>query len=246
MDKQQILVVDDEEINRIILMQMFEDSLDEYELLEAGNGLEAVEQIDRNQNIVLILLDVVMPIMDGFKVLEHMQEKRLLEAIPVILITGESIEDSEGRAYDFGVADVIHKPFLTHIVRRRSKNIIELYQNKRNMERRLKEQEIAIRAQEKEIRETNEFMVDALSTVVESRNAETGDHTKRIKYYTRIMANHLMEHFPKYGLTPVTVDGISRASVMHDIGKIGISDTILLKPGRLTNEEFDIMKTHTV
>ena len=98
MDKQQILVVDDEEINRIILMQMFEDSLDEYELLEAGNGLEAVEQIDRNQNIVLILLDVVMPIMDGFKVLEHMQEKRLLEAIPVILITGESIEDSEGRA----------------------------------------------------------------------------------------------------------------------------------------------------
>lgn len=85
MDKQQILVVDDEEINRIILMQMFEDSLDEYELLEAGNGLEAVEQIDRNQNIVLILLDVVMPIMDGFKVLEHMQEKRLLEAIPVIL-----------------------------------------------------------------------------------------------------------------------------------------------------------------
>ena len=81
MDKQQILVVDDEEINRIILMQMFEDSLDEYELLEAGNGLEAVEQIDKNQNIVLILLDVVMPIMDGFKVLEHMQEKRLLEAI---------------------------------------------------------------------------------------------------------------------------------------------------------------------
>ena len=113
------------------------------------------------------------------------------------------------------------------------------------MERRLKEQEIAIRAQEKEIRETNEFMVDALSTVVESRNAETGDHTKRIKFYTRIMANCLKEHFPQYGLTDVQVDGISRASVLHDIGKIGISDTILLKPGRLTNEEFEIMKTHT-
>ena len=246
MEKQRILVVDDEEINRLILMEMFQDSLDEYELLEAGNGREAVEQIERNQNIVLILLDVVMPIMDGFKVLEYMQEHELLEAIPVILITGESIEDSEGRAYDFGVADVIHKPFFAHIVKRRSKNIIELYQNKHNMERRLKEQEIAIRAQETEIRETNEFMVDALSTVVESRSAETGDHTKRIKFYTRIMANHLMEHFPQYGLTPATVDGISRASVMHDIGKIGISDTILLKPGRLTNEEFEIMKTHTV
>lgn len=190
MDKQRILVVDDDEINRVILMEIFqEDGLDEYELLEAGNGREAVEQIEKNQDIVLILLDVVMPIMDGFKVLEYMQEHGLLEAIPVILITGESIEDSEGRAYDFGVADVIHKPFFTHIVRRRSRNIIELYQNKHNMERRLREQEIAIRAQEKEIRETNEFMVDALSTVVESRNAETGDHTKRIKYYTRIMAN---------------------------------------------------------
>lgn len=246
MEKQQILVVDDEEINRAILMEMFHDSLDEYELLEAGDGREAVDRIEENHNIVLILLDIVMPVMDGFKVLEYMQEHKLLETIPVILITGEAIEDSEGRAYDFGVADVIHKPFFAHIVKRRSKNIIELYQNKNNMERRLKEQEIAIRAQEQEIRETNEFMVDALSAVVESRNAETGDHTKRIKFYTRIMANHLMKHFPRYGLTPVTVDAISRASVMHDIGKIGISDTILLKPGRLTNEEFEIMKTHTV
>lgn len=245
MEKQQILVVDDEEINRVILMEMFQDNLDEYELLEAGDGKEAVRQIEQNHNIVLVLLDVVMPIMDGFKVLEHMQERQLLEAVPVILITGETIQDSEGRAYDFGVADVIHKPFYTHIVKRRSKNIIELYQNKRNMERRLKEQEIAIRAQEQEIRETNEFMIDALSTVVESRSAETGDHTKRIKFYTRIMARHLMEHFPQYGLTPALVDAISRASVLHDIGKIGISDAILLKPGRLTSEEFEIMKTHT-
>lgn len=245
MEKQQILVVDDEEINRMILTEMFHDNQDEYELLEAGNGAEAVRQIEENHNIVLVLLDVVMPIMDGFKVLEYMQEHELLEAIPVILITGETVQDSEGRAYDFGVADVIHKPFYPYIVRRRSKNIIELYQNKRNMERRLKEQEIAIRAQEKEIRETNEFMIDALSTVVESRSAETGDHTKRIKFYTRIMARHLSEHFPRYGLTPALVDAISRASVLHDIGKIGISDTILLKPGRLTAEEFEIMKTHT-
>lgn len=245
MEKQQILVVDDEEINRAILMEMFHDSLDEYELLEAENGRQAVDQIEKNDDIVLLLLDVVMPIMDGFKVLEYMQERDLIEKIPVILITGETIKDSEGRAYDFGVADVIHKPFYPHIVKRRSKNIIELYQNKRNMEARLKEQEKEIRAQEKEIRETNEFMIDALSTVVESRSAETGDHTKRIKFYTRIMANHLMKHFPQYGLTPATVDAISRASVLHDIGKIGISDTILLKPGRLTNEEFEIMKTHT-
>ena len=244
MVKQQILIVDDEEINRAILMEMFEGE-DEYELLEASNGSEAVSRIEENDGIVLIMLDVVMPIMDGFKVLEYMQAHGLLNAVPVILITGETVVDSEDKAYSFGVADVIHKPFFPHIVKRRSKNIIELYQNKRNMELRLKEQEEEIRAQEKEIRETNEFMIDALSTVVESRSAETGDHTKRIKYYTRIMARHLMEHFPQYGLTPATVDAVSRASVLHDIGKIGISDTILLKPGRLTQEEFEIMKTHT-
>lgn len=244
MVKQQILIVDDEEINRAILMEMFEGE-DEYELLEASNGSEAVSRIEENDGIVLIMLDVVMPIMDGFKVLEYMQAHGLLNAVPVILITGETVVDSEDKAYSFGVADVIHKPFFPHIVKRRSKNIIELYQNKRNMELRLKEQEEEIRAQEKEIRETNEFMIDALSSVVESRSAETGDHTKRIKFYTRIMASYLMKHFPKYGLTYAQVDAISRASVLHDIGKIGISDVILLKPGRLTNEEFEIMKTHT-
>ena len=103
MEKQQILVVDDEEINREILMEMFHDDLDEYELLEACNGREAVQQIEDNHNLVLILLDVVMPIMDGFKVLEYMEERGLLKGIPVILITGETIQDSEGRAYAFGV-----------------------------------------------------------------------------------------------------------------------------------------------
>lgn len=245
MEKQRILIVDDESINRDILANMFEGEQDAYEVIEAENGQEAVQQIENGRDIALILLDIVMPVMDGFTVLKYMEEKGLLNEIPVILITGESIQDSEDRAYAFGVADVIHKPFYQHIVNRRSRNIIELYQNKRNMEIRLKEQEKAIREQEREIRETNEFMIDALSSVVESRSAETGDHTKRIKYYTRSMAQCLLEHFPQYGLTGAQVDAISRASVLHDIGKIGISDAILLKPGRLTNEEFEIMKTHT-
>ncbi len=245
MEKQQILIVDDEYINRMILAEMFQDEKDTYELIEAENGQEAVSRIENSHDLALILLDIVMPVMDGFNVLKYMEERGLLNEIPVILITGETIQDSEDRAYAFGVADVIHKPFYPHIVKRRSRNIIELYQNKRNMEIRLKEQEKAIREQEREIRETNEFMIDALSSVVESRSAETGDHTKRIKYYTRIMAQCLFDHFPQYGLTVAQVDAISRASVLHDIGKIGISDAILLKPGRLTNEEFEIMKSHT-
>lgn len=242
MDKEQILIVDDEEVNRVILSGVFAD---EYDILEAANGNEATAQLENNHNIVLILLDVVMPELNGFGVLEYMKEHNLLEKIPVILITGETIIDSDDQAYSFGVADVMHKPFYPHIVKRRGKNIIELYQNKRHMQERLKEQEKEIREQEKQIRENNEFMIDALSSVVEFRSLETGEHIRRIKYFTRIMLKYLMKYFPKYGLTPAQVDEIARASALHDIGKIGIPDAILLKPGRLTSEEFEVMKKHT-
>ncbi len=243
MDKQQILIVDDEEINRLILDGMFED--DDYVRIEASNGQEAIDQIENNQNIVLILLDIIMPVLDGFNVLEYMKERDLIDEIPVILITSETIGDSEDRAYSYGVADVIHKPFYPYIVKKRCKNIIELYQNKYSMKLRLQEQEKAILAQQKEINDNNEFVIEALSSVIESRNAETGDHTKRIKYFTKIMLKYMMENFPKYGLTEQKVNLITRASVLHDIGKIGIPDAILLKPGRLTDEEFEIMKSHT-
>lgn len=242
MDKNQILVVDDEEINRVILAEMFQE---EYQVLEASNGQKAVEYIQNNPNLVLILLDIVMPVMDGFKVLDYMKENNLLEKIPVILITSESVRESEDKAYSYGVADVMHKPFYPHIVKRRSKNIIELYQNKLNMAQRLKEQEEAIKEQQREIRETNEFMIDSLSSVVEFRSAETGEHTRRIKYFTRIMLKYLKHYFPKYNITYEQIDEITRASALHDIGKIGIPDSILLKPARLTDEEFEIMKTHT-
>ncbi len=242
MNKQQILIVDDEEVNRAVLAEMFRE---EYEILEAENGKEAVAKIQGNTGIVLILLDIVMPVMDGFKVLDYMKEQELIEKIPVILITGESVSNSEGKAYAYGVADVMHKPFYPRIVKRRSNNIIELYQNKHNMELRLKEQEKAIRAQEKEIRKANEDMIEALSSVVEFRSAETGEHTRRIKYFTRIMLKYLQQYFPKYGITDHQVSEITRASALHDIGKIGIPDSILLKPGRLTEREFEVMKTHT-
>ncbi len=242
MNKQQILIVDDEEVNRVILKGVFQD---EYEIIEAGNGEEAIARLEKEPDIVLVLLDVVMPLMNGFGVLEYMQKHDLLEKIPVILITSETVIDTDDQAYSYGVADVMHKPFYPHIVKRRGKNVIELYQNKQHMQERLKEQEEEIRAQEKQIRESNEFMIDALSSVVEFRSLETGEHIRRIKYFTRILLKYLMKYFPKYGLTPVQVDAISRAAALHDIGNIGIPDAILLKPGRLTPEEFEIMKTHT-
>lgn len=242
MDKQQILIVDDEEVNREILKGVFQN---DYDIIEASDGMEAANQIENNQNIVLILLDVIMPVMDGFEVLNYLKKRDLLEKFPVILITGETVLNSEEQAYSFGVADVIHKPFYPHIVQRRAQNIIELYQNKNHMEERIKEQEKAILEKEKKIRESNEFMIDALSSVVEFRNLETGEHIKRIKYFTRILLKYLTKYFPEYGLTQQQVDEICRAAALHDIGKIGIPDSILLKPGRLTAEEFEVMKTHT-
>lgn len=242
-NKKYILIVDDEEVNREILKEMFRD--DKYELTEAVNGEEAVSRLKEKSDFDLVLLDIVMPIMDGFGVLQFMHEQEMLDEIPVILITSEDALDSEDQAYSYGVADVIHKPFYPHIVKRRSNNIIELYENKRDMEQRLKEQEEELIAKDKKIRENNEFMIETLSSVVEARSAETGEHTRRIKYFTRIMLKYLMKYFPKYGITQDQIDEISRASALHDIGKIGIADAILLKPGRLTPEEFEIMKTHT-
>lgn len=242
MPRQKILIVDDEEVNRSILEVMFES---EYDIIQADNGQAAIRQIEENQDIILILLDIVMPELDGFGVLEYMKSKDLIDRIPVILITSETVRNSEDKGYTYGVADVIHKPFYPDIVERRANNIIELYQNRHNMEVRLKQQEKALREQQKKIQESNEFMIDALSSVVEFRSAETGEHTRRIKYFVRILLKYLDKNFPQYGLTQVQMDEIARASALHDIGKIGISDTILLKPGRLTPAEFEEMKKHT-
>ena len=117
--------------------------------------------------------------------------------------------------------------------------------HKLEMELRLKQQEIEIKNKEQEIRQNNEVMLEALSSLVEFRNIEIGEHTQRIKYFTKIILEYMQEYFPKYGLDKDRIDGIVRACVLHDIGKIGIPDAILLKPGRLTEEEFEIMKTHT-
>ena len=195
-DKLKILIVDDEEVNREILKEMFRSA--KYELFEAEDGEAATHVLQDTPDLSLVLLDIVMPVMDGFGVLEYKHEKNMLDSIQVILITSEDALDSEDQAYSYGVADVIHKPFYPHIVKRRSKNIIELYQNKNNMEIRLKEQEEEIRAQEKEIRSNNEFMIEMLSSVVEARSAESGEHTRRIKYFTRIMLKYLMKYFPNY------------------------------------------------
>lgn len=232
-----ILIVDDIDVNRALLYEMFHS---QYEIAEAENGCEAIDYVEKHSDeIAVILLDLIMPVSDGFEVLEYLTSHNYMPEIPVVLITSDATRGSEALGYSYGVSDIIYKPFAARIVMRRIINIIELYRHRKYMEQILEERT-------GQLRETNEFMIDALGTVVEFRNVESGEHIKRIKLFTRILLQYVVESYPSCGLTASDTDMIVRASALHDIGKIGIPDSILLKPGPLTSEEFSIMATHTM
>ena len=246
-----ILIVDDNEINRGILGEIFKDK---YKILEAGDGVEAIKVMEEyKDNLAAVLLDIVMPEMDGYAVLEAMQERdNLNETIPVLMITADTSTEAERTSYQKGAADVIHKPFDPVIVDKRVSRTIELYDHKNNLEmqvddqtRVLKKQFAYLKKQEEKLRNSNERVIDTIATIVEFRSMESSYHLKRIKGFVRILALTAMNNYPELGLTPHLIDVITQASAMHDIGKISVPDSILLKPGRLSNEEFEVMKSHT-
>ena len=246
-----ILVVDDNEINRGILGEIFKDK---YNILEAGDGLEALKIMEENEGkLAAVLLDIVMPEMDGYQVLEEMGKRdNLNDVIPVLMITADTSTEAERASYQKGAADVIHKPFDPIIVDRRVSRNIELYDHKNNLEsqiddqtRVLKKQFIYLKKQEEKLKNSNEKVIDTIATIVEFRSMESSYHLKRIKGFVRILALAAMNNYPEMGLTPHLIDVITQASAMHDIGKISVPDSILLKPGKLTNEEFELMKSHT-
>ncbi|ADL35207.1 HD-GYP/response regulator domain-containing protein [Butyrivibrio proteoclasticus B316] len=246
-----ILIVDDNEINRGILGEIFKDK---YNILEAGDGKEAMSMIEANEEkLAAILLDIVMPEMDGYQVLEAMQKKdNLNDSVPVLMITADTSTEAERTSYQKGAADVIHKPFDPVIVDKRVSRTVELFDSKNNLEiqvddqtRVLKKQFIYLKKQEERIKSSNERVIDTIATIVEFRSMESIYHLKRIKGFVRILALTAMNNYPELGLNPHMVDVITQASAMHDIGKISVPDSVLLKPGRLTNEEFEVMKSHT-
>lgn len=246
-----VLIVDDVIMNRDILSGMLEDRFD---ILEAEDGIIALSLIEKNKNeLAAILLDLTMPRLDGFGVLERLRGTELMSSIPVLVISGETSAESERRCLDYGVVDFIHKPFDATLVLRRVKNSIELFAYKNRLEEQVAEQTETLRRQNLELREqarlleeNNRAVIDMLGTVVESRSHESGTHIQRVKGYTAILAAEMMRSYPEYGLTDRIIDLMVSASVLHDLGKISIPDSILLKPGRLTAEEFDEMKLHTV
>lgn len=239
--KKKMLVVDDIELNRAILNELF---CEQFEVVEAENGQVALDCLDKfGEDITIVLLDIVMPIMDGFAVLREMNKTGIIKSIPVILITGESGDEKTLLGYGLSVSDLINKPFNPDIVSRRVNNVVDLYSYKRELEAKLVEQREKLEAQSKRLQQTNQFVIDALSTTVEFRSFESGTHIKRIRVLMKTLLETIAPHYPM--LTPEEIETIASSSALHDIGKIAIPDAILLKPGPLSSEEFEIMKTHT-
>lgn len=246
-----VLVVDDMEINRELLAEILRD---EYDVIMVENGKQALEHMeDRNQEIAVVLLDLIMPEMDGFEVLKAMKEKMWIDKIPVLVISGESSIKVEQDCFDYGVSDFIHKPFDNALVRKRVENVVSLFQYQRELEQKVAEQTKTLREQYKllkvqaeRLKQSNDNIIDVLGTVVEHRNLESGEHVRRVKGYTKIMAEEIAKDYPEYGLTPEKIGIIVSASALHDLGKIAIPDSILLKPGKFTKEEFECMKAHTI
>ena len=244
MEKKTLLIVDDVDINRDILGDIFEE---QYCILEAENGDEAIKKLDAyKEEIALVLLDLQMPKKNGLEVLHYMNETDLIHRIPVIMITGEATVDSDVKAYELGASDIIYKPFEPAIVIRRALNITELYEHRIHLEKKLEKRTAQLKESQEKLEKNNEFLINALSSVVEFRSLESGEHIKRVKTFTGILLYHLQKMYPEYGITDEQRKLIVNASALHDIGKIAISDDILLKPGKLTREEFEIMKTHSV
>lgn len=235
-----LLIIDDTEINRILLENIFADN---YDAVHAENGRVGLNYLLQSpEKYSAILLDVIMPEMNGIQVLQHMKKQALAESIPVFLITSEANEDITKEAYDLGVMDVIRKPVEPHIVVRRVNSIVELFQARKKLSSKVKTQEAQLLEQTQKLLRMSEGMVESLATAIEFRSGESGEHVRRIHDITAFL---LRNTDLGSGLTETDIENIALASIMHDVGKISIPDAILNKPGKLTPEEFEIIKTHT-
>ena len=233
----QLLVVDDSEMNREILKEILGK---EYRILEACDGEEALKMLEQyGPEISLVLLDIIMPKMDGFEVLAYMNRDKWIEDIPVIMISSEGSESYIRRAYELGASDYISRPFDAKVVYQRVINMIKLYAKQRRLIHLVTDQ-----IYEKE--KNNRMMTGILSQIVEFRNGESRLHVLHINILTQLLLEKLMRKSENYDLSWSQQHMIATASALHDIGKIGIDEKILNKPGKLTKEEFEAMKQHTI
>ena len=250
MKRDTILIFEDNSIDRAILVELFRS---EYKILEAENGKEGLDLLKNNlPSIAIVLLDNIMPVMDGFAVLEYLKEKNILTKIPFIMITGESSAEMERKGYEYGIISYVKKPYHPEVVKQVVQNAVGWFKYKMQLELMVKKQNInmqkqnsVLRQQTKKLNHVNEILIDSLSNIVEFRNMESKQHIKRIREYSLCLGKSVMKLYPEYELTPEKLIQIGWASSLHDIGKIAIPDSIILKPAKLTKDEFELIKSHT-
>lgn len=237
MEKQKILIADDSEMNRALLAEILKE---QYDVAEAENGAEAISLLSKQRaDFSLLLLDIVMPEMDGLEVLACINKYHWNDTLAVIMISADDSPANIKRAYDLGAFDYISRPFDLTIVQRRISNTMFLYARQQRLEKIIAEQ---LQEQEK----NNELMISILSHIVEFRNGESGLHILRVNTITKYLLKQLVQRTDQYFLSKADISLISTASALHDIGKISIPDTILNKPGPLTAEELEVIKTHAM
>ncbi|MDR2528465.1 MAG: response regulator [Synergistaceae bacterium] len=236
--RDKVLVVDDMEMNRMILEAILSD---DYDVIQAENGLAAVDILYNSMELPsIVLLDIMMPEMDGFEVLDLIKSNKRTAGIPVVFITAADIESTETRGLRAGAVDYVSKPFNPEVVKARVDNHLELKRYRDYLEETV----------EKKVRQlvsSKENMLETLATVIEYRNLESGNHVRRTSLLARKLVERLFD-IPHYArqLNERNHESLLKAMSIHDIGKIGVPDNVLLKPGRLTPEEFEVIKTHTV
>ena len=224
-------------MNRAILTEMLKD---DYEILEADSGRAALDAIDRYGNdLALVLLDIIMPGMSGFEVLAEMSRQSIIDDVPVIMISSEDADDVVLRAYELGASDYVSRPFDARVVRRRVSNIIRLYAKQRRLGTLLAQQYY-------ERVKNSQMLIDIMAGVMELRNGESGLHVTHIEKLTELLLERLVQVTDEFDIDNEQRGMIAMASALHDIGKMSIDDAILNKPGRLTPEEYEAMKQHTV
>ncbi len=236
-ERAKILIVDDDTMNRVVLSDLLTG---EYDIIEAKDGDEALRILEEKaKEITLVLLDMVMPGRDGLEVLEIMNEKGWIKGTPVVMISAETASPQVEKAFALGVTDFLYRPFDQMVVMNRVRNTIELY---------VKQMQLSELVTDKIYERTRngDMLISILSHIVEFRNGESGQHVLHIKKITEILLRALLKRTQEYNFTEEDIGTIATASSMHDIGKITIPDEILNKPGKLTKEEFEIMKQHSM
>ena len=246
-----IIIVDANKDTRKILKDILQE---EYEIVEESKGTSAWDTIRKERkSLKAVLLNTELPEMDGFQILQNLNQSRILDSFPVIIIGDERQPETEGRCMELGAADYICQPFNDVVVKKRVENLVKFYAHKKQLEEKvenqmltLRKQYVVLQVQADKLQKKNDEIIEVVSNVAEYRSLESGSHLRRVKKYTRILGEYVKENYPEYGLTDELLDIIVSASALHDIGKVAIPDSVLLNPGRLSDDEFDYLRSHTI